>query len=101
MRDRETLINRIRHLRRIKPDAELRPGGAGDAPSQGSEGEDRGQVARLEARIIHLEKLVEGLQDSVHRETERQGKLIAELQAQVQPEAMSAALSKDARTRGL
>jgi hypothetical protein len=102
MRDRETLINRIRHLRRIKPDSEQRPTGAADAPPpQRSDGEDVARLARLEARIIHLEKLVEGLQDSVHRETERQGKLIAELQAQVHPEAMSAALSKDARTRGL
>ena len=32
----------------------------------------------LEARVAHLENLVEGLQDSVHRETDRYGKLIAE-----------------------
>jgi hypothetical protein len=45
--------------------------------------------------------MVEGLQDSVYRESERQGKLIAELEAQLQPSAISAALSKDARDRGL
>ncbi|HZO79440.1 MAG TPA: hypothetical protein VFB39_15470 [Solirubrobacteraceae bacterium] len=55
----------------------------------------------LEARVAHLEQLVEGLQDSVHRETERHGKLIAELQAQIQPGAMGAALAEDARDRGL
>jgi hypothetical protein len=110
MRDRENLIARIRHLRRIKSDSEPRSAGAGAISPSGSEGvqppgpeaERRGrQLDQLEARIGHLEKLVEGFQDSVHREAERQGKLITELQAQINPEAMSAALSKDARARGL
>ncbi|MGZ6712887.1 MAG: hypothetical protein ACXVE7_15140 [Solirubrobacteraceae bacterium] len=55
----------------------------------------------LEARVAQLEKLVEGLQDSVHRESERHAKLIAELQNQVRPDVMSEALAKDARERGL
>ena len=58
-------------------------------------------VDALEARIVHLERLVEGLQDSVYRESERHGKLIAELQAQIEPGAMGAALAEDARSRGL
>jgi predicted secreted protein len=37
----------------------------------------------------------------VHRESERHDKLIAELQAQVEPTAMSATLSKHARDHGL
>jgi hypothetical protein len=110
MRDRENLIARIRHLRRIKSDSEPRstgavgisqPGSAQGVQPPGPEAERGRQLDQLEARIGHLEKLVEGFQDSVHRETERQGKLIAELQAQINPEAMSAALSKDARARGL
>jgi hypothetical protein len=52
-------------------------------------------------RVSHLERLLEGLQDSVHRESERHEKLIAELQAQVQPGAMGASLAEDARNRGL
>jgi hypothetical protein len=48
-----------------------------------------------------LEQLVEGLQDSVHREALRQRKRIAELEARVDPAALSKALSKDARERGL
>ena len=36
----------------------------------------------LEARVADLERLVEGLQDAVYRESERHEKLIAELQAQ-------------------
>ena len=51
--------------------------------------------------MAHLERLVEGLQDSVHRESDRHSKMIAELQAQVEPAAMSAALADDARHRGL
>ena len=58
-------------------------------------------IKPLEARIAHLERLVEGLQDSVHRESERHERLIAELQAQIKPDAMGAALAKDARRRGL
>jgi hypothetical protein len=59
------------------------------------------QLEALGRRIDELEQLIEGFQDSVHRESERQGKLIAELQEQVQPGAMGAALSRNARERGL
>jgi hypothetical protein len=45
--------------------------------------------------------MVEGLQDSVHRESQRYDKQIADLQAQTQPGAMGAALADDARHRGL
>ena len=73
-----------------------------DQPSPAAtERADALRVDHLEARVAHLEQLVEGLQDSVHRESARQATLIAELQAQVQPSAMGAALSKEARDRGL
>ena len=62
---------------------------------------DHDRLQALEARIAHLEQLTEGLQDSVHRESDRHAKLIAELQAEVQPAAISAALAEDARNRGL
>jgi transcriptional accessory protein Tex/SPT6 len=94
MPEHEGLIGRIRQIRRVAraPDAS-RTKTAGDL--------DDGRVRALEARVAHLEQLVEGLQDSVHRQSERQGKLIAELRAQVQPGAMGAALAEDARNRGL
>ncbi|MGN6167311.1 MAG: hypothetical protein ACTHQQ_03945 [Solirubrobacteraceae bacterium] len=94
IREREGLIGQIRQIRRVAraPDASHR-GTAGDL--------DDGRLRALEARVAHLEQLVEGLQDSVHRQSERQGKLIAELRAQIQPEAMGAALAEDARNRGL
>ena len=94
MREREGLIARIRHVRRVSA-------AAAKPSTDSAESAAATRVDLLEARIAHLEKLVEGLQDSVHRETDRQGRLIAELQAQVQPSAMNAALSNDARERGL
>jgi hypothetical protein len=91
--DREGLIARIRHLRRQaavshSPAAEPNPG-------------DSFALGALETRIAHLEQLVEGFQDSVHREALRQEDRIGALEAQVQPAALSAALSKDVRERGL
>jgi hypothetical protein len=94
MRDRETLIARIRHLRRVAGAADAGPAAAPSSP-------DPLQLRTLEARIEHLERLVEGLQDSVHRESERESKRIAELEARIEPAALGAALSKDARERGL
>lgn len=93
MGEREGLIARIRQVRRLAA-ARDRPGGRASDPEP-----DRLQA--LEERIGHLEGLVEGLQDSVHRESERHSKLIADLQGQVQPGAMGAALAQDARDRGL
>jgi hypothetical protein len=92
--DREGLIARIRQIRRPAAPQERSTSDAGDDPHV-----DRLQA--LEARVAHLEQLLEGLQDSVHRESERHAKLIAELQTQVQPGAMGAALAKETRNRGL
>jgi hypothetical protein len=94
MGDRERLLARIRQLRRSGPGAD-----GPDRRSTVGTGDDR--LPALEARIAHLEGLVEGLQDSVHRESERHAKLIGELQAQTQPGVMGASLAEDARSRGL
>jgi hypothetical protein len=93
MGDRERLIARIRQIRHVASTRE-RPGG---------EPADRqpDRLQALETRVAHLEQLLEGLQDSVHREAERHSKLIVELQGQVQPGVMGAALAEDARSRGL
>jgi hypothetical protein len=92
--ERERLLARVRQVRRSTAGA-----GASDRRAAVDPQDDR--VTLLEARVAHLERLVEGLQDSVHRESERHGKLIAELQEQIQPGAMGAALADDARSRGL
>jgi len=94
MRDREGLIARIRQIRRVPTAGDRQDTRAGDP-------EVAAPLPALEARVAHLERLVEGLQDSVHRESERHAKLIADLQAQIEPGAMSAALAEDARNRGL
>ena len=93
MRDREGLIARIRQMRRVPTAGDRQDTRAGDP--------EVGPIPALEARVAHLERLVEGLQDSVYRESERHAKLIADLQAQIEPSAMGAALAENARNRGL
>jgi hypothetical protein len=88
--DREGVIAWIRRLGPARERPMIDP----DAPQ--SE-----QIRALEARLAHVEQLVEGLQDSVHREFERHARLIGEIQSQVQPAVLGAALAEDARNRGL
>ena len=90
---RDGLIARIRQIRR-----------RATVPNQPAANPDAAltqQLRSVETRVAHLEQMVEGLQDSVHRESQRHDKLIADLQAQIQPGAMGAALADDARHRGL
>ncbi len=93
MGEHEGLLARIRQVRRA---AGADPSDRGSTPDTQDD-----RVPALETRVAHLERLVEGLQDSVHRESERHARLIAELQEQVQPGAMGSALAEDARSRGL
>jgi hypothetical protein len=92
--EREGLIARIRQLRRIGDLAASRPRSPGGAPAES-------ELRALENRVAQLEQLVQGLQDSVHRESKRQTDRIAALEAQIRPEELARALSEDARTRGL
>jgi uncharacterized coiled-coil protein SlyX len=92
MAERERLIARIRQIRRAFTTADQRATTSGPAQHE---------LRALEARIAHLEQLVEGLQDSVHRESTRLGKRIGELETRTQPAALGRALSDDARERGL
>jgi hypothetical protein len=94
MREREGLIARIRQIRRVAAASQEAATSTAGVP-------EADRVPALEARVAHLERLVEGLQDSVHRESERHGKMIADLQAQLEPGALGAALAEDARNRGL
>jgi predicted nucleic acid-binding Zn-ribbon protein len=101
MRDSEGLIARIRQIRRARAEADAPP-----AVSSEEHGQDElhalgERLGRLEERIAHMEALVQGLQDSVHRESTRQSRRIAELEAQIDPATLRQALSRDARERGL
>jgi hypothetical protein len=88
------MIARIRQIRRTAKRSD-------DAPTPPAVAPDQNELAALEARVSHLEALVQGLQDSVHRESSRQAKRIAELETRLEPAALSKALSDDARARGL
>lgn len=96
MREREGLIARVAQMRRAAP---------GDAPhaetQAGSIPADQAAVERLEARVAQLEALVEGFQDSVHRESLRQRKRIDDLEARMEPGVLAVALSQNARQRGI
>jgi hypothetical protein len=94
MREPAGLIARIRQIRRT---AEA----SATAPRKAAPGDDTIALQVLQTRIEHLEQLVEGLQDSIHRESERHGKRITELEARIEPTALSVALSQNARERGL
>ena len=59
------------------------------------------RIESVERRIDHLESLVEGLQDAVHRESVRHDQQAAHLERKTEPEQIARALSEDARRRGL
>jgi len=94
MREREGLIARIRQIRRMSAEAD-------EQARPSTSGPRRDELRALEARIAHLEQLVQGLQDSVHRESTRLSTRIGELEARTQPAALGRAMSEDARQRGL
>lgn len=94
MRERERMIARIRQIRRVSKAPDVAAKLPAVAPEQD-------QLRALETRISHLEELVQGLPDSVHRESSRHAKRITELEARIEPGALGKALSDDARSRGL
>lgn len=96
--DREGLIARIRQIRRV---AAVRDERSAETDEPETDAPQAERLRSLETRVAHLEQMVEGLQDSVHRESERHEQLIAELHAQIQPGAIGAALADDLRHRGI
>jgi len=88
------LISRVRALRRRAL-----------APALSSAPEEdpalQRQVNELRAQVAHLERLVQGLQDSVYRDFRRHDERITEIHDRIAPAAIAAALSKDERERGL
>ena len=94
MRESAGLIARIRQIRRTAEASSTAPRAA--APK-----DDAIALQVLQARVEHLEHLVDAFQDSIHRESERQSKRLTELEARIAPAALSVALSTDARERGL
>jgi uncharacterized coiled-coil protein SlyX len=94
MLQRNPLIERITRMRQ--------QAAAADTPaSPETRATPAQEFAALERRVAHLEKLLEGLQDSVHRESARQSRQIEGLESQLEPAALAVALEEDARRRGL
>jgi len=58
-------------------------------------------VKALEQRVSHLEAMIEGLQDAVHRESKRTNEELDDLRRRTEPSELRRALSRDARERGL
>ena len=54
----------------------------------------------LEQRIAHLESMIEGLQDAVHRDSQRTDARLEELRKQLEPAELSRSLSAERRRRG-
>jgi hypothetical protein len=94
LREREGLLARVRQIRRLAAMSGERSVSPTNGPAQDV-------LQALEARVAHIEQQLQGFQDSVHRESSRQEKRIADLEARIQPAAISKALSADARERGL
>jgi uncharacterized protein YidB (DUF937 family) len=59
------------------------------------------RIEMIERRLEHLEAMVEGLQDAMHRESVREWKKLEELERKIDPAEIRRALGKDAREHGL
>lgn len=83
--------------------AKLRPARDGSSALRVSELEAELERVRtsLDARIKHLENVIEGLQDAVYHESVRRDELTAELTRRTDPAEMARAMSEDARRRGV
>jgi uncharacterized coiled-coil protein SlyX len=58
------------------------------------------RVRAVEERVAHLESMIEGLQDAVHRGSVRTDARLEELQKQLAPGRLSRTLSAEQRKRG-
>ena len=69
--------------------------------SQAGEGDHERRIGALEQRVQYLEALLEGFQDSVHREAARQQKQMEALEAKTQAPEVARALGKYSREHGV
>jgi hypothetical protein len=100
-RRRRRVLDRVVALRRTTgngKDATSGEPGADPAPEPLGQGD---VIQRLQQRVQHLEHELQGLQDSVHRESRRRDEEMKDLQRKLQPGELARSLSDDARRRGL
>ena len=86
----------FRRARRLQRNQQLDTGATDEAASSVEQ-----RLEAVERRLAHMEAMIEGLQDSVHRESTRRASQIAELDRNTQPDVIRRALDKDARRRGI
>jgi len=72
-----------------------------DDRAQDDQAPEESDLEALKRRVDHLEAALEGLQDSVYRESRRHDDALAELEKRVEPNAMSQAIEAEARRRGV
>jgi hypothetical protein len=89
---RSRLLDRVVQQRRAA---------APETAPPGEQADHEQRIRALEERIGHLETLLEGLQDSVHREAVRREQDLEEMSAKIQPAAMARELGRHAREHGL
>jgi hypothetical protein len=71
-------------------------------PAPGSPDADwERRLTTLNARVEHLEKELEGLQDAVYRRATLGDEQIGDLRRRMEPERLARDLNEDARRRGL
>ena len=70
-------------------------------PTKAAQSPEGEQMMALERRIMHLEAMIEGLQDAVHREGVRTNRQLDDLRRRTEPEEISRALDSAARKRGV
>jgi hypothetical protein len=70
------------------------------APPDSDPDVDR-RLEALAARVEHLEAALEGLQDALYRQAQREDESLAELRQRTEPGRIAQELSADARRRGL
>jgi flagellar motility protein MotE (MotC chaperone) len=68
---------------------------------EGERADHEQRIRALEERIDALEALLEGLQDSVHREAVRRTREFEEINRKIQPAETARTLGKHAREHGL
>jgi hypothetical protein len=70
-------------------------------PGPSAPGDVTEQIRGLESRVEHLEQLIEGLQDSVHRELTRSRNAIRRLEQRTDPAELARALDQYRREHGV
>jgi hypothetical protein len=89
------LLDRVVQQRRAAaPEPEVAEVAAGE-PDEGR------RLEALADRVAHLEALVEGLQDSIHRDAVRRDRILEEIKETTEPATMMRSLERHSREQAL